>query len=371
MENLGLNLEDFKGSGIDKGFVNNNLEKGKAVPVGTVSNGYKKMAEGKWVPVKEGGSGYKENKPSGYTDNMANKEDKMQAAKDAMPKPTEDDKAYFKENKEAIMAIIENDPFVSVKEVIDGHRKDNKESKVKQAGKAIKKMANRFTEDIKDILGASDPSYMPKDPDVSKGETNLGLNTDHFKGSGIDKGMNGLNDIEKGKKVPVGTITNGYKKVREGKWVPVKKQGKKADSKAVPTESTPKTVEDYLKGTKMEIFDYGGHTGEGVQVKNIKNKELRDRAMKYSTVKTDTNGVEMRWKTWSDLKYSAKQLVRENDREKINLVAKPGPLLVTEKEKPQSKEMWSESELEGANKNTDSKNPESKNYEGDLTYYYD
>lgn len=31
------------------------LEKGKKVPVGTVSNGRKKVAEGKWVTVREGG----------------------------------------------------------------------------------------------------------------------------------------------------------------------------------------------------------------------------------------------------------------------------------------------------------------------------
>jgi hypothetical protein len=39
---------------ITKGFVNNDLEKGKKVPVGTVSNGYKKIAEGKWRKVGKG-----------------------------------------------------------------------------------------------------------------------------------------------------------------------------------------------------------------------------------------------------------------------------------------------------------------------------
>jgi hypothetical protein len=36
------------------------LQKGKAMPIGTISNGRKKVAEGKWVPVKDG----KEKKPS-------------------------------------------------------------------------------------------------------------------------------------------------------------------------------------------------------------------------------------------------------------------------------------------------------------------
>lgn len=35
------------------------IEKGKKDPVGTVRNGRKKVAEGKWVPVKEGGKGEK------------------------------------------------------------------------------------------------------------------------------------------------------------------------------------------------------------------------------------------------------------------------------------------------------------------------
>lgn len=57
MNKLGLDLEAFKGSGIEKGFQREEIEKGKKVPVGTVTNGYKKIAEGKWVPVKKDGSG--------------------------------------------------------------------------------------------------------------------------------------------------------------------------------------------------------------------------------------------------------------------------------------------------------------------------
>lgn len=40
-------------------FVGENVEKGKKVPVGTVSNGKKKVAEGKWVDVKDEKKGSK------------------------------------------------------------------------------------------------------------------------------------------------------------------------------------------------------------------------------------------------------------------------------------------------------------------------
>ena len=52
-DNLSLGLDSFKGSDIEKGFNDNDLEKGKILPVGTITNGYKKGADGKWRPVKK------------------------------------------------------------------------------------------------------------------------------------------------------------------------------------------------------------------------------------------------------------------------------------------------------------------------------
>lgn len=55
MGNLSLNTDDFKGSPVEKGILDNNLEKGREMPIGTISRGYKKVAKGKWVPVKKTG----------------------------------------------------------------------------------------------------------------------------------------------------------------------------------------------------------------------------------------------------------------------------------------------------------------------------
>lgn len=55
MENLSLDINAFKGSSVEKGFLQNDLEKGREMPIGTISRGYKKVAKGKWVPVAKTG----------------------------------------------------------------------------------------------------------------------------------------------------------------------------------------------------------------------------------------------------------------------------------------------------------------------------
>jgi hypothetical protein len=102
-----------------------NIEKGKKVPVGTVSRGYKKMAEGKWVPVKDE---KKKEVPLGSS------EKKMNARKEVKEsnKLTDAEKTYFKENKKEIMAIIEDDPLASVKQAINDHKNKNKKESPKK-----------------------------------------------------------------------------------------------------------------------------------------------------------------------------------------------------------------------------------------------
>jgi hypothetical protein len=57
--------------------------------------------------------------------------------------------------------------------------------------------------------------------------------------------------LKKGKKVPVGTVTGNYKKVAEGKWVPVKK-----DKSSKTKDAEPKTLkgklQKELKNAKVE-----------------------------------------------------------------------------------------------------------------------
>jgi len=55
MSKLSLNINSFKGSSIEKGFLETDIEKAKKMPIGTISRGRKKVAEGKWVPVAKTG----------------------------------------------------------------------------------------------------------------------------------------------------------------------------------------------------------------------------------------------------------------------------------------------------------------------------
>ena len=64
-------------------------------------------------------------------------------------------------------------------------------------------------------------------PDWSKVES---FNESNTKES-ISKSQTMEDNIEKGKRVPVGTVSRGYKKVAEGKWVPVKDEKKKVETK--------------------------------------------------------------------------------------------------------------------------------------------
>lgn len=53
-DNLSLNLEDFSGTNIAKGFIDNNLEKGRSLPVGSINKyGEMKMPDGSWKWVKK------------------------------------------------------------------------------------------------------------------------------------------------------------------------------------------------------------------------------------------------------------------------------------------------------------------------------
>lgn len=75
----------------------------------------------------------------------------------------------------------------------------------------------------------------------------------------ITRGFGGMftDDFEKGKKVPVGTVSNGMKKVAEGKWEKVKGDGGSSSSASAATSknsySTDKTAfgEQIRRARKM------------------------------------------------------------------------------------------------------------------------
>lgn len=70
-------------------------------------------------------------------------------------------------------------------------------------------------------------------------------------------------DLEKGKKMPVGTVSNGRKKVAEGKWVDVKKEGTKGSS----------SKDDKKKDKIRDEKDDTGHSGASKEA--MKEKLVR------------------------------------------------------------------------------------------------
>ena len=151
------------------------FEKGKKLPIGTISGGRKKVAEGHWVAAP------KEKRKDLQSGDMKKRPITSQA-----------------------QMVIKN-PQASSKEI------DNMISKVKGRMRRIDAQpGSRKLMDEKYLLEG------------------------HLKKLRIKavqpKGARHIFGFEKGKKMPIGTVSNGRKKVGEGKWVPVK-DDKKADTK--------------------------------------------------------------------------------------------------------------------------------------------
>lgn len=79
-------------------------------------------------------------------------------------------------------------------------------------------------------------------------------------------GLDFSNDLEKGKKVPIGTISNGRKKVAEGKWVNIKSGGKKSAKSDGAASAAGK------RGMKV-LNDPTAHVNDvKAAIKDIKNR---------------------------------------------------------------------------------------------------
>jgi len=84
------------------------------------------------------------------------------------------------------------------------------------------------------------------------------------------------NDIEKGRKVPIGTVHNGLKKIAEGKWVPVKKDKK---PKSISVEDTLDDIQtrnkEILNQDWSKIKEYGKlYSGHYKKLFSGKNKNI-------------------------------------------------------------------------------------------------
>ena len=103
--------------------------------------------------------------------------------------------------------------------------------------------------------------------------------------------------LEKGKKLPIGTVTNGRKKVAEGKWVDVKKEGKK-DSK-----DSSEGVEKQFKEFQAE-YDKTPDDKKAQYISDLKNK----------IKKVETSGsYNVSGKYGRELYLGAKKFIKENE----------------------------------------------------------
>ena len=77
---------------------------------------------------------------------------------------------------------------------------------------------------------------------------------DDFALLGVIEGV----DIEKGRKMPIGTVSGNYKKVAEGKWVPVKKDGGKKKNEPNPSDRFEVGTPASYNGDDGEVVMEGG-----------------------------------------------------------------------------------------------------------------
>ena len=182
------------------------VEKAKKMPIGTVSNGRKKVSEGKWVTVGA------EDKQKDYLTGKS------------VPRKVEDQAAAVLKNKKAdpkeidkMMSKVEKrmktiDRSVGSRKLFDEkYRLEDIHNKLK-----IKAVQNRGKRHVFKFEKSEDP--------ISKITSKINERINN-----IAKSFS-VDEVEKGKKMPIGTVSNGRKKVGEGKWVPVK-DDKKADTK--------------------------------------------------------------------------------------------------------------------------------------------
>jgi len=76
-----------------------------------------------------------------------------------------------------------------------------------------------------------------------------------------------IDGLEKGKKVPVGTVSGKYKKVADGKWVEVSSGEKKKTQSTMVPEDQRKMLADlaHKYGVKGKIIGVGTSTGISIR----------------------------------------------------------------------------------------------------------
>lgn len=185
---------------VEKSEVGDELEKGaKSLPIGAISNGYKKIAEGKWRKVSQQAMTKEEHlansNPKAGGSHVHKKiadtlDDKEYSDDEVMKKP----KAADTRKKHSVSVTKDN----SMGGEAPGEYHYHARSQFEAEGMHMRK------------YGSKDASKVTSDSHNAEYETKL------KKGEDLDEVGEAL---EKGhKSMPIGTISHGYKKIAEGKW---------------------------------------------------------------------------------------------------------------------------------------------------------
>ena len=287
---VGLNLDSFT-----------NIEKGKKFPIGTISNGYKKIAEGKWQKVSELGKTRKEHIRAKDEANSAQAE-YSRTRNHNMVKQWGDE-------------VDRHDKYINElddKEYSDDHVENSGKYKKEKFGRPTKEDLQEYFQKHGKHLDSSTKSLIHRDEyettvsknqfgrlsmeikHKEKGHTSYSgpvdekselyqknkhlLGEESKKSEEAKKQVSSEDYFEKGKKMPIGTISNGYKKIAEGKWQKVSKHGLTKKEHFDKVESHQKSMAQAAKNNDDDLLRHHEdkereHYDEGVK---LDNKEYDD-----------------------------------------------------------------------------------------------
>lgn len=221
--------------------------------------------------------------------------------------------------EKAQMVIEEAERITKGKKDLIGTVRNGKrkvaEGKWVDAKKAKKKIDKKHSDRVTVKEGGKKVSYARKDA------KRLGFKEHHFikevegeeveDGAGIEKAIaseEAHHMLEKGKKMPVGTVSNGRKKVAEGKWVDVKSDGK----------SSNKTIDPKAHQAAVEIITKYSGTRAGAVNTFIITHDL-DVVSLAKKMKTGSVSDRMDLATAVSGKYDspiAKKVIKEHSNKK-------------------------------------------------------
>lgn len=296
------NNEMFKVGAI----INVDLEKGKKMPIGTISNGYKKLAEGKWVKSSDKDSPNaptrKESKP---IDKKISSKENLNSSQIRMKYLQQAFKAKNKKKSEASRLSLH----------VEYQSERSGEPVFELRGKRFQYVNAKYPNGKKDIGIYDFASDMTYGYAAFREMMNLDSQGDGRLNKSIEDSLAILNvDLSKGKEVPIGTVTNGRKKVAKNKWVPVKKTTDRANGHTKSEDKSSKGKMMSVSVEDMRSVMENGHLKDSV------SKLPSSGNVSVVKVKRDISGMR-----GSQDKYEMK--IMDGDREIASLGSHPSDSL--------------------------------------------